>query len=68
MSQVVPRDLDSVGGPVEAGDLPAGVLDDDRHRLYRLLVVHRARSRSWPVAFLALELEVAGGVVHPLLC
>lgn len=65
VSQVVPRVLGSVGGPVQAVDLPAEVLDDDRHRLYRLLVAHRAR---WPVAFLALELEVAGGVVHLLLC
>jgi len=44
--RVVPHDLGGGGGPVEAVDLPAGVLDDDRRHLRRLAVAHRARPLS----------------------
>jgi hypothetical protein len=43
VSRVVPHDLGGGGGPVEAVDLPAWVLEDDRRRLRRLAVAHRSR-------------------------
>jgi hypothetical protein len=45
VARVAPHDLGGGGGPVEALHLPAGVLDDDRRRLRRLAVAHRARLR-----------------------
>ena len=46
VARVGPHDLGGGGGPVEALHLPAGVLDDDRRRLRRLAVAHRARPRA----------------------
>jgi len=61
VSRVVPHDLGGGGGPVEAVDLPAGVLDDDRRRLRRLAVAHRARPPRAPLCRLQQQQRWFGG-------